>query len=76
MEFTAGTQAGRHEERRMQRGADERGQTTSSILGRHLHDDGGHPVAVDGVDFHAELHVELAGVCRHLVAHRLHSRRP
>ena len=38
----------------------------------HLHNPGGHPMAVDSPRLRSEFHSELAVVCRDLVAHRLH----
>lgn len=76
MELAAGAQARRHEERRVQRGADERGQTPAPLPGRHFYDHGGHPVALDLLHLHLQLRAELAGLRLPLVAHRLHPRRP
>ncbi|XP_046987538.1 uncharacterized protein LOC124589717 isoform X1 [Schistocerca americana] len=76
VQLAAGAEARHLQERRLQRGAGQRGEAAPPLPAGHLHDAGGRAVALDAARLCHELRAQLAGVRRHLVADRALARRP
>jgi hypothetical protein len=76
VQLSAGKEESRFQERRLQRHTRERGQETTTLPARHLHNACRRTVAMDSPCVRPQLLTVLARVRDYLVAHRIFTWRP